>query len=58
MIKIIFVKHLFYKKMTELNHVLKSILILICICFFPKNVTSQLFTPNTELGVKGGSNVH
>ena len=40
--------------MTELNHVLKSILLLICICFFPKTVTSQLFTPNTELGVKGG----
>ena len=40
--------------MSELNHVLKSTLLLICICFFPKTVTSQLFTPNTELGVKGG----
>ena len=40
--------------MTELNHVLKLTLLLICICFFPKTVSSQLFTPNTELGVKGG----
>lgn len=54
LIKIIFVKHLFNKKMTRTTNILISILLVLCICFLPKTVSSQLFKSNTELGLKGG----
>ena len=54
LIKIIFVKHLFNKKMTRTTQILISILLVLCICFLPKTVSSQLFKSNTELGLKGG----
>jgi hypothetical protein len=54
LIKIIFVKHLFNKKMIRTTNILISILLLLCICFLPKTVSSQLFKSNTELGIKGG----